>query len=90
MQLVLDSDLWGYVVKHGMLTEWEVLFLTWLLVEGLRYLHAEDVAHRDESTARPHHDLFNVVQITFPLTPTPLFLSVPILKPIIMRKGRRN
>lgn len=48
LPLVMGGDLFGYLEKHGRLSEDEVKFASMQMVSGLEYLHSESIAHRGE------------------------------------------
>lgn len=51
LELMPGGDLFSYHEKHGKLPEFEVKWIAFQLVEGLRYLHEKDIAHRGRSLA---------------------------------------
>jgi hypothetical protein len=51
LELMAGGDLFAYQEKHGAMTEMEVCWIGWQLVQGLEYLHKKDIAHRGESEA---------------------------------------
>jgi hypothetical protein len=47
-ELAMGGDLFAYIEKHDGLSEREVSFINWQLVEGLTYLHDMGIVHRGE------------------------------------------
>lgn len=46
LEPMLGGDLFSYHEKHGKLSEIELKWIRFQLVEGLKYIHGEKVAHR--------------------------------------------
>ena len=46
LELATGGDLFSYIEKHRCLTEDEVKFIAYQLIEGLAYLHNNEIAHR--------------------------------------------
>ena len=47
MDLCEGGDLYSYIKEHGKLDESEIFHLSYQLAMGLKYLHDQNVIHRD-------------------------------------------
>nr|XP_019008192.1 serine/threonine protein kinase [Kwoniella pini CBS 10737]OCF46973.1 serine/threonine protein kinase [Kwoniella pini CBS 10737] len=47
MELIIGGDLFSYLENNGFLREDEIRWISWQIIDGLKYIHKKGIVHRD-------------------------------------------